>query len=340
MSDNTRLLAKVATLYYKGQLSQAEVADRLGLSRQSVGRLIQRAHETGVVRIEIQSPLARETELEAALEEKFKLVEAVVVSPAASTDDALRAAIGEGAAEFLQRRLKADDILGVVSGSTTINEVAAHLRPTHVPNLTVVGLTGSMPPRSPVATHAESIVHRYAKALGGKPIMLAAPSFVDNAKIQKALLSDSNIASVLKLGDEANIALFGVGVLSRQSTQYREGLVEYDWLRKVTQQGGVGEASGYAYDIEGRLCSPDLNARTIALELTKMRNKPISAAIAGGAHKLDAIWGVLQGKYCNVLITDDETARALLNRASRTSNTATKKRGNATSKSARRDTQT
>ena len=314
MSDDARLLAKIATLYYKGQLSQAEVAQRLGLSRQMVGRLIQQAHDTGVVRIEIHSPLARETELEGALEETFKLVEAVVVSPAANTDDALRAAIGEGAAEFLQRRLKPDDILGVVSGSTSLNEVAAHLKPTHVQGLTVVGLNGSMP-RSPSATHAESIVHRFAKALGGRPVILPAPSFVDSATIKKTLLSDSNIAGVLKLADKANIALFGIGVVSKQSSQYQQGLVAYDLLRKVQSQGGVGEASGYAYDITGKLCSADISARTIALELTRMRSKAISAAVAGGAHKLDAIWGALQGQYCNVLITDDETARALLVRA-------------------------
>jgi deoxyribonucleoside regulator len=323
LSRDARLLAKIATLYYKSQLSQAEVAQRLGLSRQSVGRLLQQAHTSGIVRIEIESPLARETELETALEETFDLVEAVVVSPTANTDETIRAAIGEGAAEFLERRLKSDDILGVVSGSSTLNEVAVHLKPMHVPNLTVVGLTGSMP-RSPSATHAESIVHRYAKALGGKPVMLPAPSFVDNAKIQKALLSDSNIAAVLKLAEQANIAIFGIGVLSKQSTQYRQGLVELDLLRKVTSQGGVGEASGYAYDIEGKLCSPDLNARTIALDLAKMRDKQISAAVAGGAFKLDAIWGVLQGKYCNVLITDDEVARALIERA-RTGSTTKKK---------------
>ncbi len=313
MSDDTRLLAKVATLYYKSQLSQAEVAQRLGISRQSVGRLIQRAHDTGVVRIEIQSPLARETELEAALEKRFHLVEAVVVSPTVNTEAAIRSAMGAGAAEFLQRRLKSGDTLGVISGSTTVNEVPLHLKQMHVPNLTVVSISGGMP-RSPSATHAESIVHRFAKPLGGKPVMLPAPSFVDRPNIKKTLLSDSNIAAVLKLGEQANIALFGIGVISKQSSQYQQGLVEYDMLRKVKEQGGVGEVALYAYDLTGKLCSPELNARTIAIEPAQLLRKEISAAVAGGPHKIDAIWGALQGKYCNVLITDDETARALLAR--------------------------
>ena len=290
MSDDARLLAKIATLYYKGQLSQADVAQRLGLSRQMVGRLIQQAHDTGVVRIEIQSPLARVTALEAALEKKLHLVEAVVVSPTANTEEAIRSAMGAGAAEFLQRRLKGGDTLGVISGSTSVNEVPLHLKQMHVPNLTVVSISGGMP-RSPSTTHAESIVHRFAKPLGGKPVMLPAPSFVDRPNIKKTLLSDSNIAAVLKLGEKANIALIGIGVISKQSSQYQQGLVEYDLLRKVKEQGGVGEVALYAYDINGKLCSPELNARTIAIEPAQLLRKEISAAVAGGPHKIDAIWG-------------------------------------------------
>ncbi len=38
----------------------------------------------------------------------------------------------------------------------------------------------------------------------------------------------------------------------------------------------------------------------------------LSIALAGGAHKLEAIRGALEGKWCNVLVTDENTARQLL----------------------------
>ena len=313
MSDDTRLLVKVATLYYKSHLNQHEIAQRLGISRQMAGRLLQRAHEVGIVRIDIQSPLSYSAELELALEEAFQLAEAVVVAPPADTDDAMRDAIGAAAAEFVQRRLKSGDILGVVSGSTTLRQFALHLKPARLQNLTVVALDGTRP-SSPLHTDAESVVRQVAQAFGGKLVTLPAPSFVDRADIKTSLLSDSSIADVLNVANQANIAIFGIGNISQQGSLYKHGYVDHGLLQSIQAQGGVGEICGHAYDIDGNLCSPEISARTIAVDLYNLRAKELSIAAAGGLQKLDAIWGAIQGKYCNILVTDHATASKLLER--------------------------
>lgn len=66
------------------------------------------------------------------------------------------------------------------------------------------------------------------------------------------------------------------------------------------------------YDRVGRPCSPALDRRTLAVELETLKQKKLSIAIAGSLHKVNAILGILQGQYCNVLITDEDTAKALL----------------------------
>src|SRR5512141_1336935 len=104
VSDDARLLAKVATLYYKSQLSQLEIAQRLGISRQTAGRLLQRARDLGIVHVEIRSPLSHATDLEYSLEEALHLSEASVVTPHAEGEAATREALGKAGAEFLQRR--------------------------------------------------------------------------------------------------------------------------------------------------------------------------------------------------------------------------------------------
>src|SRR5439155_11946215 len=101
----------VATLYYKSHLSQAEIAQRLGISRQMVGRLLQRASDLGIVRIEIQSPLSYCADFEVTLEEIFELSEAVVVAPPVDTDEAIKGVISEATAEFVRRRIKSGDIV-------------------------------------------------------------------------------------------------------------------------------------------------------------------------------------------------------------------------------------
>lgn len=309
--ENARLLTKVATLYYRSQLSQLEIARQLGLSRQTVGRLLQRALDSGIVRIEINSDPRYISELELQLEERFGLKEAIVVS--ASAPETVQVETGRAAAEFLERRVRDGDVLGVVSGSTTVYQCARHLKPARLPNLTVVSLTGSAP-RSPSPTNFENLGQLVGKALGGKTVLLPAPAFVERAEIKTSLFSDRHIAEIIDLGHQANIALFGIGPISEDASPYRQGFVEQALLKRMREEGCVGEICGHPFDIHGESCSSELSARSIAIELNNLRQKDLAVAVAGGRNKLDAIWGALHGKYLNVLITDEDTANALLER--------------------------
>jgi DNA-binding transcriptional regulator LsrR (DeoR family) len=62
------LLTKVSTLYYVGQQTQQEIADRLRLSRPRVSRLLAEALERGIVQISIAPPTGLYTDLETRLE--------------------------------------------------------------------------------------------------------------------------------------------------------------------------------------------------------------------------------------------------------------------------------
>src|SRR3990172_6977663 len=73
------LLALVARLYYLDNLGQQEIADMVGVSRTSVSRLLSRARERGVVRIEVSAYNPRNRESEEVLTWRFSLHHAVVV---------------------------------------------------------------------------------------------------------------------------------------------------------------------------------------------------------------------------------------------------------------------
>ena len=124
--DDNRLLTKVATLYYKGMLNQQEIAGRLGLSRQTIGRYLKRAQDVGIVKIGINSNLEYSAELEFQLEKAFHLSEVIVVTPALDTEESVKDALGEAGAAFLQRRVLPNDIIGV-AWSSTVLQCALHL---------------------------------------------------------------------------------------------------------------------------------------------------------------------------------------------------------------------
>ncbi len=311
--DEIRLLTKIATLYFKGGMTQQGIAERLGISRQTTGRYLKRAEEIGIVKVEIKSQLLQSTELEYKLEKTFGLSESIVVTPPAETEDAVKFALGQAGASFLMRRVQTNDIIGV-AWSSTVLECAVQLTPTEPRKVTVVQMNGSMDSTT-FSTRAEYIVETIARAFDGVTVNLVAPMIVDHPSIKNSLLSDSRIAATLELAGRSQLAFYGVGNVSRNSSLYKAGYLDDDLLDKLKSAGAVGEICGRYYNAQGKICLQELDERVIAVDLDNLKSKRISAAIAAGQPKVDAILGLMRGKYCNVLITTDETAIALLSRA-------------------------
>ncbi|MGQ9472491.1 MAG: sigma factor-like helix-turn-helix DNA-binding protein, partial [Candidatus Caldatribacteriaceae bacterium] len=74
-SDQPELLIEVARLYYYQHLTQEQVGEALGISRQKVSRLLNRAYEEGIVQIKIAEPSSPLSQVEEKLCQKFGLKE-------------------------------------------------------------------------------------------------------------------------------------------------------------------------------------------------------------------------------------------------------------------------
>ena len=77
-------MAEVARLYYVRDLTQQDIAERLGVSRFKVLRLLEQARAEGVVRFEIDDPAGVDDDLSRALEERYGLSTALVVDGVAT----------------------------------------------------------------------------------------------------------------------------------------------------------------------------------------------------------------------------------------------------------------
>ena len=87
MDERDELLATVASLYYKLNQSQAEIADRLGVSTSKVSRMLKEARDRGIVDIRIHMPIPRDVELEQELTRVFGLRDAIVSQAGGETDE-------------------------------------------------------------------------------------------------------------------------------------------------------------------------------------------------------------------------------------------------------------
>lgn len=310
--EKIRKSIEAAKLYYLHDYSQQDIASRLGVSRPTVSRLLQQAKEEGFVEIRIMDPREDRKQLQEELEQAFGLEQALVASIPAFDEPIIKQYIGMLAAEYVNSIVKDGDIIGTTWG-TTLYQVAAHLEHKALKDVQIVQLKGGVS-HSEQKTYASEILHLFGQAYNAMPYHLPLPAIVDHVVVKQAIEADRHIRRLLDLGRQANIALFTVGVPdANDSLLFHLGYFTEEDIQLLSQHA-VGDIGSRFIDREGRICNEQLNARTIGIELEELRQKEKSVLIAGGAQKVDGIRGALQAKYANVLITDQFTARLLLNR--------------------------
>lgn len=315
-TDHQRLLVKTAQLYYERELTQSQVSQRLGLSRQKVQRLLQEARKQGIVRINIRPVMGVYTGLEKGLEQRFGLDEAIVVETTAYEDHSVvTREIGSGAFEYLLRVLRPHDVVVVSWGSSLLGMVDALQASGGADGVqgvqVVQGLGGLGDPTN--ETHAADLTRRLAQILGGRAHLLPAPGVAGSLETRIAYADDPFVARTLQQGAAANLAFMGIGAPRPDSILIREGtIVSWPELSELEKQGAVGDINLRYFDDEGQRVPSDLDERVIGLTLDEIKQIDRVVGIAGGSAKFEAIQAALKGKLVHVLVTDHILAQRLL----------------------------
>ena len=313
-TSDVRLMVRIAQLYYRMHLSQAEIGERLGLSRFQVGRLLDRAVEESIVRIDVVHPAARLVDLEDQLVDRFGLRAAVVADvPAAAAgdeaDDLARDAVAEVAVDLLAKERPSGAI--AVSWGRTMLAVARRLPAGWTQATEVVQLNGAAS-RSTVPTRAGEILERFAATTGATFRGLAAPAIVGSADLRDALLYDPAIRETVDAARSAPTAVFGLGIPAPDSPHLASGFVDEDEQAKLRSRGAVGDVIGRFLDADGAIAWPKLDRRTIGLPLDDLVAKPLRVGVAAGAGRGPITLAAIRAGAVNVLACDDSTAEWVL----------------------------
>jgi deoxyribonucleoside regulator len=314
-SSDTRLMVRIAQMYYRMDLSQEQIGERLGLSRFRVGRLLDRALREDIVRIEVVHPDARLVDLEEQLVQRFGLEAAVVADvPAASgagdeADDLARDAVADAAVEFLVSRRPTGAI--AVSWGRTMLALARRLPNGWTQATEIVQINGAAS-RSAQPTRANEILERFAATSGATFRGLAAPAIVGSADLRDALMEDPSIRGTVDAARSAPSAVFGLGIPSSDSPHLASGFVDEDEQARLRKRGAVGDVIGRFLDADGEVAWPKLNRRTVGLPLDQLARIPFRMGIAVGAGRGPIALAAIRGGYINVLATDDTTAAWVL----------------------------
>lgn len=211
------LKVAIAKMYYLEELSKLQIAEQLEISRFKVARLLQAARAEGIVEVRIREEPALETDVAAALKERFGLLNCVVVPTPRSnrSDEMLRSALGEAAAKLLGQVLGERDILGIGWGRT-IQEIIPHLPP--LPRCPVVQLSGMTGAPDQNATE---IVRRIASLTKGPAFPIYAPLLLPSPETADELRHMPGIAATFGMQERITVALLSIGSWNPPNSQLR-----------------------------------------------------------------------------------------------------------------------
>lgn len=306
-SDLDQAKARAAWYYFVGGLTQQEIADRLGMTRLRVNRLVGQARSDGSVRIEIRIPIVECIELEQKLATRYGLKDCVVVPSVADNADQQRV-IGEAAAVLLGRHLEDGQAIGVGWGRT-LRAGLARLTPRRHARSWVVAMMGGLTRGS--GTNTFEVSTELARRIGAECYYMAAPIYCPSEDSRAVLLTHYGLAEVMRRSTEVDVAILSCGDLSPDRSELMATQILRENLDSLKQAGAIGDLLGSFLGADGEPVDHPLNRCVMAVAPSAMTRVKTSILASGGLHKAPVIRAILEAGYVNRLVTDAAVARAL-----------------------------
>ncbi|TSE11558.1 sugar-binding transcriptional regulator, partial [Mesorhizobium intechi] len=177
----------------------------------------------------------------------------------------------------------------------------------------VVALVGSLPHSQWI--NPSIVAAKVADVFEVDSYQITAPVMVDDPSLRDLLWAQPTLQDVRQRAAAADIALLTVGDMSADATIFRHGIVPSSLITPLKAKGAVANMLCYFVDAAGRLVDHEVNGRVMAIDLDVVGQVPNVVLAAGGKRKVAAILAALKAVSTNVLITDSDTATALLAKA-------------------------
>jgi DNA-binding transcriptional regulator LsrR (DeoR family) len=300
------LAARVARQFYLEGVSKVDIADRLGISRFRVARLLDSARESGLVRIEIGLPGgALDAGLSAELCSVFGLRHAFVFN-FPEDGSSLRQRLGEAAGQVLMDLIAPGDVLGL-TWSRTLSGLTAAL--TQLPPCPIVQLTGAVPP--PDGRDLLELVRGVARVGGGTAHVFYAPMLVDDAATATAIRRQSDIAEAFALIPSVTIAVVSIGAWEPGLSTIYDAITPAE-RAELAAAGVRAELAGVFIGADGRPLATPLDGRMIVAPVPLFTRIPFVLGVAYDAAKCAAVLAAIGGGLVHGLVTHTSLARGLL----------------------------
>jgi len=302
--DSERIqLICVAKMYYEEDLTQNDIAQRLGISRPMVSKMLARAKECGIVSITVNANVMNDDNAALLRElcQKFKLKGGLIVSKESDFHAVLRQA-----AIYLGLEAQTEYNIGLGWGSPLgylIKEMATH---------DFKASTGVVCPligKAPVPNehyNVNEMVEALAQSLGRKSYTIKEKAFVVSREDKQSVEKKADYTNLLLKWRELDMALLALQNYPSspdEATEMRFGDV-------LHRQHAVGSFLSYFYNVQGDIISGEHDF-TCRMSLADLRHCRTVYGIGYGAQQ-DSIIGALRtGLFTHILLTEEQAKKAI-----------------------------
>ncbi|ECJ5701897.1 sugar-binding transcriptional regulator [Salmonella enterica subsp. enterica] len=311
VSQEYELLTEIAIAYYCDEITQEEIANKFGLSRIKVGRLLKRAKEEGIVEINVRYHPVFSTQLEKQLKERFPVSRALIALDHHDEEEQRRQ-VASLVSAYLNNVLK-DNVVVAVGQGRNVASVAESSGVIQGRDCRFIcGIGGTHRPGDVI--NADHISRLLAKKFGGSSESLYAPAYVENIQLKELLLHNGTIKETLDRARKADIALVGIGDMNEESYMVKLGWFTPHEINDASlNQGVIGDIAGYDFfNARGEHVNTVMDNRVIGLSVEELRQIPCVIAIASENTKAMAIMGTLRTGAIDIIATSARNIRTIL----------------------------
>jgi DNA-binding transcriptional regulator LsrR (DeoR family) len=293
----------VAKLHYEADLPQVQIAKQLGVSTATISRLLQRARAEGIVRIEVRDLVVPDM-LGARLERMLDLRRvSVIETPPGSATLALAAPLGT---MLKTANIAPGSVLAMGWGRAIRSVLEAGMPP--LPGVLVVPATGGMQ-QNQAHFQINEFVRKAAEQTGGTAYFIHAP-YLPSAEARASFLADHAIREAVGLWDRIDVAVVGVGLPHARNAPEASVATPDEQLLVDS----AGDVIRHYFDARGGTIDWEGADRLIAVSPDQLRRARLCIAVASGEAKAESIIGASRARLISALVTDAQTAQAILDR--------------------------
>ncbi|MDJ0324384.1 sugar-binding domain-containing protein [Cryobacterium sp. PH31-AA6] len=313
LSDRTNDALTAAHLYYLQDLTMDAIAHELKTSRSSISRLLSQARATGLVNIQVRSPLDATSRLERLILDRHQ-VAAHVVPVADHTSDVDRLErVALSVARILGQFFDSNMTMGIAWGST-MNAISRHVTPKPTHNSQIVQLNGAGNMSTTGLDYTSEILRRFGDAFGARVEHFPVPAFFDDPATRRAFWRERGVTRLLEMQGRMDVALFGLGspFSDVPSHVYAGGYLDDEDYDALSRDGVVGDVATVFFRADGSTDGIPLNERSTGPDFAVLRRTPRRICVVSGSSKLPSLRGALTARVITDLYIDEGTARELV----------------------------